>query len=511
MTQFVTREEALLAAAEKLDISPSKYKQAIERFNSIKTHLEQGNYPGTTRVPEVYLQGSFKLGTEIRPFKNSKDADYDIDLVCNLAHSKNATQPSTVKEQVGDRIKKNGTYERLLDDEGKRCWTLNYAEEDGIGFHMDVLPSVSESSLLAQRDAIAATNKSEQNQYTWTTSNPKGFAQWFYERNGFAFEREKLIQKTQVFNNQRQLYNSINDVPNIHVKTPLQRAIQLLKRHRDVRFSQSEVESFKPISMIISVLAAKCYQNETTIFDTLRNLITRLEQQANQLNTQFIYNQAYANSLYSLITRTQDGKWIISNPTNPGENFADRWHEDDHARAKAFFQWIGWLRDDLININHMVESDLFTKSLVNVYRPANLPALNFQVAHKDTGNWPIVLNPSYSASIKGSYKTNVFWKGFKSGQPLLKGKQLKFKLQTNVPRPFKVYWQVVNTGQEARDAKQLRGEISEHVNTSSAETFRTESTSYTGDHWVEGFIIKDGECVAKTGEFIVSVRDIYTR
>ncbi len=182
------------------------------------------------------------------------------------------------------------------------------------------------------------------------------------------------------------MYGSVNDVPNIHVKTPLQRAIQLLKRHRDVRFSQSEVENFKPISMIISVLAAKCYQNETTIFETLRNLITRLEQQANQLTAQFIYNQLDASSLYSLITRTQDGKWIISNPTNPGENFADRWHEDDHAGVKAFFQWIGWLRDDLININHLVESDLFTKSLVNVYRPTNLPALNFQVSHKDTGN-----------------------------------------------------------------------------------------------------------------------------
>ncbi len=184
MTNLVTREEALLEAARKLDIAPHKYRQAIERFSSMKAHLEQGVYPGTIRVPEVYLQGSFKLGTEIRPFKNSKDADYDIDLVCNLAHLKQYVQPSTVKDQVGDRIRQNGTYARLLDDEGKRCWTLNYAEEDGIGFHMDVLPSISESGLQAHSSAIAATNKDEQEQYSWTTSNPKGFAQWFYEKMG---------------------------------------------------------------------------------------------------------------------------------------------------------------------------------------------------------------------------------------------------------------------------------------------------------------------------------------
>tara|TARA_R110001606_G_scaffold78153_1_gene180544 strand:+ start:15571 stop:16350 length:780 start_codon:yes stop_codon:yes gene_type:complete len=257
MTQLVTREQALLVAAKKLDISPSKYKQAIERFNSMKLHLEQGNYPGSFHIPEVYLQGSFKLGTEIRPFKNSKDADYDIDLVCRLGHLKQNTLPSNVKSQVGDRIKENGTYLRILDDEGKRCWTLNYAVEDGVGFHMDVLPSVTENSPLARQHSIAATNKDKDGNFTWTTSNPKGFAEWFYEKNGVAFDREKLIQKQQVFNNQRNLYNSVDDVPNIHVKTPLQRTIQLLKRHRDVRFSQSDIEDYKPISMVISVLLTR--------------------------------------------------------------------------------------------------------------------------------------------------------------------------------------------------------------------------------------------------------------
>lgn len=509
MTELVTREQALLAAAKKLDISPSKYKQAIERFNSMKLHLEQGNYAGSFQIPEVYLQGSFKLGTEIRPFKNCKDADYDIDLVCRLGHLKQNTLPSNVKSQVGDRIKENGTYLRLLDDEGKRCWTLNYAEEDGVGFHMDVLPSVTENSLLARQHSIAATNKDQDGDFTWTTSNPKGFAEWFYEKNGVAFDREKLIQKQQVFNNQRNLYNSVDDVPNIHVKTPLQRTIQLLKRHRDVRFSQSEIEDYKPISMVISVLAAQCYQNETTIYDTLRSMISTLNQHSHQISNSFVFNDYYARNIYTQITRTSDGKWVIQNPTNPGENFADRWHEDNNARANAFFQWVAWLREDFINIETYIEEDKFTKSLVDRYKPTNLPALSFNVPHKEELDYPIVSN-GYSADIKASYKTNSSsWKIFKSGHVLLKGKELKFKLNTNVSAPFEVYWQVVNTGQEAANAGQLRGEISPQSNTSSDEIYRTESTSYTGDHWVEGFVIKDQKCVAKTGEFVVSIRDTY--
>ena len=253
MSNLVTREEALQLAASRLDISPSKYKQAMERFQSMKRFLEEGDYEGTDIKPDVYLQGSFKLGTEIRPFKHSKNADYDIDLVCTLGHRKYLTTPQTVKTQVGNRIKSNDTYKRLLDDEGKRCWTLNYAEEDNIGFHMDILPAVPETEETLPAHTIAATNKNSDTHYSWTTSNPKGFAAWFYEKNGEAFNKARPVQKQTIFNQQKKLYQSVDEVPNIHVKTPLQRAIQLLKRHRDIRFSQSDIENFKPISMVISV------------------------------------------------------------------------------------------------------------------------------------------------------------------------------------------------------------------------------------------------------------------
>jgi len=509
MSNYVSREEALIEASSKLDISPSKYKQAIDRFNSMKSFLIEGEYNGALSSTEVYLQGSFKLGTEIRPFKDSKDSDYDIDLVCRLGHLKNSTRVRTIKHQVGDHLKSNGTYKRMLDDEGKRCWTLNYAEEDNIGFHMDVLPSVAEIGILKQDNAIAATNKNENEEYSWTTSNPKGFSEWFYQKNDKVFQQVKTVQKQQVFNKQRHLFNSFDEVPNIHVKTPLQKSIQLLKRHRDVRFFQSEIENFKPISMVITVLAATCYKNESMIFETLDNLIQLLHQQAPQLDNTFVFNAYAAKTAYNLINRTSDGKWIITNPANPGENFADRWHEDEHARAKAFFQWVTWLREDFININEMIEDDRFTKSLVDVYQPSLLPALSFDVPHKQTPDWPMNQPHHYNVEVKASYKTNVFWRIFDSGQPLMKGKELKFKANTNVPKPFEVYWQVVNTGKEAINADQLRGEFLEHSNKGTADIYRTESTSYTGDHWVECFIVKNSVCVAKSGEFIVSIRDRY--
>ncbi len=277
MSKVVTQEEALHKAAEKLDISPSKYKQAMERFESMKAYLVEGEYDGTASDPEIYLQGSFKLGTEIRPYKHSRDADYDIDIVCCLAHEKETTTPKTVKHQVGDHLKAHGTYVKMLDDEGKRCWTLNYAEQDGVGFHMDILPSVRESQVALVNynpfsGSIAVTNRcNDTGSYNWSTSNPKGFAGWFYEKNKAVFESISQTQKQIIFENYRQdgLFANRDAVPDIHVKTPLQRAIQLLKRHRDIRFCNQRNEKCKPISMVITVLVAQIYRNESTVYETL--------------------------------------------------------------------------------------------------------------------------------------------------------------------------------------------------------------------------------------------------
>jgi hypothetical protein len=521
VNRIVTREEALRKAAEQLDISPSKYKQAMERFESMKSYLLDGEYDGATAEPEIYLQGSFKLGTEIRPYKDSKDADYDIDIVCRLEHEKETTTPRTVKHQVGDHLKAHGTYVKMLDDEGKRCWTLNYAEQDGVGFHMDILPSVQESwstfrDYYWYRSAIAVTDRcGDTGSYDWSPSNPKDFAEWFYDKNKAAFEGVKQTQKQIIFENYRQdgLFTTRDAVPDIHVKTPLQRAIQLLKRHRDIRFCNQQNEKCKPISMVITVLAAKIYRNESTIYETLRNFIDTLSRHADQMQPTFRFDEAMAESVYTLITRTADGKWYIPNPTNHGENFADKWHENEngvpHARAKAFFQWVAWAKEDFLNIAERLDEEYFTRSLVS---PANNSksltvsqprGLSFNVAHRQKPYWPLDL--SYSAQMSARYKANGSWQGFNSGDPLNKDLDLLFSVNTDVPAPFQVYWQVVNTGKEAEDARQLRGEIVLSKTAGVGGLMQKESTSYTGIHWVECFIVKNNVCVARSGEFVVKI------
>jgi len=216
--------------AGELDISASDYKRAVESYTAVGNWLEDGYreaYPTSTAEPKIYPQGSMRLGTVVRPIKKGRKADFDVDLVCELQTKKAVVSPSSVKKQVGDRMKANGTYEKLA-KEGKRCWTLEYAHKDGIGFHMDILPCVPDPDKgirifvehMRNPDAdiqftgtTAAITHREEDRYEWRSSNPKGYAEWFGMRNAVAFERVKTEQKLLLLESNQQIYASISDVP----------------------------------------------------------------------------------------------------------------------------------------------------------------------------------------------------------------------------------------------------------------------------------------------------------
>ena len=171
MRNVLTSRDFYESLFQRLDITPSQYKAAEEHYNAVGKHLSKDSL-----CDDVYVQGSFALGTVIRPFRRGKDADYDLDIVCQSSTvPKEAIEPKALKHNVRDSILRSSHHAQLLDsNEGKRCWTLNYAPKDGVGFHMDILPCVGESSDIIQKiksvgilpeyadNAIAITGKNKQ-------------------------------------------------------------------------------------------------------------------------------------------------------------------------------------------------------------------------------------------------------------------------------------------------------------------------------------------------------------
>ena len=276
--------------AEELDVPESKYLEAKKRYEGVGEWLGKDDSPLSKYGPEIYSQGSFCLGTVIKPITN-KD-EYDVDLVCFLSNlKKESTSQEQLKRMVGDCLKANETYKRLLDLEGQRCWTLNYANE----FHMDILPTIADDVLRANggllADAVLITDKNRiaNKDPEWPKSNPKGYTKWFQSRQESVFIalRKRLAESAKA---------SVDDIPEYRVKTPLQQTIQILKRHRDIYYSRKKNDC-KPISIIITTLAASLYKGQDNVYNAIYDILFGINDNAVK----------------------QAGKFYIPNPANPGE------------------------------------------------------------------------------------------------------------------------------------------------------------------------------------------------
>jgi hypothetical protein len=139
-----------------------------------------------------------------------------------------------------------------------------------------------------------------------------------------------------------------------------------------------------------------------------------------------------------------------------------------------------------------------------IVRPKlQVPALG-DTRHLQPSPWQAY--PVYTASVSGSvYRKRggrILWP--LTDSPVSKDLWLRFKAKTNAPSPYEVRWQVTNTGLEAIQAQQLRGDFYDSDN--GVNGIRWESTAYSGTHLVEAFIIKDGVCVARSGQKQVRIK-----
>lgn len=498
--------------ATVLDITEAQYNQVVERYSAVSNHLAADDSPLSKFKPDIKPQGSFLYGTMIRPIFETDELD--VDLVCRLKGKMDSWAQLHLKQAVGDRIKESKVYESMLDEEGNRCWTIVYSG----AFHLDILPALvgqehytlfekSYSGLAAaQVDelAIRMTDRNrinykwDPNTQNWPKSNPFGYAKWLKNKASLAFLKGVVLSE------------NVEPLPEYSKdKEPLIRIVQILKRHRDIMFGEDDCE--KPISIIITTLAAKAYEKETDILQGLLNVLGKMENFIEDVHSQ---------------EHQKEIKWI-GNPVNfEEENFADRWPLEPTKQAK-FYDWLEKAKADFGNIEYMdlttaysyLKEVLGTRAVNEAikelglegiisenYKPVNYNSSFLSVAHRQKPLWPIY--KQYNCQIHAYYKNPS--KGARvtvTGSTVVpKGCKIFFNAITDVKKPFNVYWQVVNNGEEARIREQLRGEIFPSVNFGAGGLRHWEDTRYEGLHWIECFIVKDGFCVARSSEFFVNIK-----
>lgn len=346
--------DVLNTILEKIELPDSAYEKAEKRYKDLGDWLHRPESTCGHFDPHVFSQGSFRLGTAIRP---DSEEQYDLDMGCNLRRGldKTSITQKQLKHLVGHELElyrnARGIKEELA--EKKRCWRLEYA--DGLSFHMDIVPCVPESDTgrgllkklmvenskfdenLAQNVSQLAVSITDNTDFTyavvnenWRISNPEGYARWF----------ETRMKTARLVINEREMRfkASIDSLPYYQWKTPLQQVIQLLKRHRDTMFKNNE--DSKPISVIITTLAAKSYKGECDLASALNTVLSEMDDH--------ISAQAP----------------MIPNPVNPAEDFADKWYDEKSAQYRLQENFYKWLYQARADFSALCSSD-DTQRIVN--------------------------------------------------------------------------------------------------------------------------------------------------
>lgn len=354
----IERRTDLIKIIEAVDISPTMYSNAVKKYESLAGYLESHGLNA-----DFYPQGSFALGTVIRPYAKDNDKSYDLDFICQVYTDKDNISPKELRDQIKDILEAGELYggKLVVEDE---CFTIEYAEIGSVGFSIDIVPAADETNdkkmkLQSESDrpdligtSIAIPRNSQQKVYNWITNNPKGYRKWFDEINApFAYCTRDEYRK-RMFESNRELFSSIEDVPEELNRSSLQRVIQILKYHRDVYYFRAfgeKANSMKPISAIINTIVARISEKADPALSPIE-LLQFVLSEFSVYSKQTKHSEMYFKQNYpgKTVIKKEKGKWIIENPANPEDNLANKWNENSKI-PEAFFKWVSVAKVQLID------------------------------------------------------------------------------------------------------------------------------------------------------------------
>lgn len=297
------REELLARIAENLQLDDTRKSRMEQAYKAISTllDLDQGFFKHL--LIDVYPQGSVLTGTTVKPYSG---CEFDLDIVVQINELYSRFTPAEIYTALLTKLEGDGRYVDKIEKKN-RCIRINYAND----FHMDILPGciiVQGNSTLKIPDRLLRD---------WAVTNPKGFAEWFMKIANTTYSLPVL--ENYYKNLKIELRAEVQELPNdnYYLKKPLQRAVQLVKRYRDIFFSGND--AYATSSIVITTIMAMNYQGENSIYETIDKGINRIRSQ-------------YAEAI------GKGKKFTVENPVLSGEHFTDSWTNQHYDHFYRFIE-----------------------------------------------------------------------------------------------------------------------------------------------------------------------------
>ncbi len=279
-------DDVLFEICQELQLSQTKYDLAEQRYKTIGGMLCAPASPFASEEPDVYPQGSMRLGTTVHP----TDGPFDLDFVCQLSVPYRPENPMELLDRLFEFFKASERYKGMVERKN-RCVRVIYADD----FYLDILPACRDGA--AGGTCIQVPDRQTNG---WKASNPVGYADWFKRRSQYRMYKFAALR------------DAVQPLPGLEAtdeKEVLQLTVQLLKRWRDLFYSESE---FPPISIVLTTLAADIYRGEASTSEALLSILDGIVKRLDDAHA--------AGQRLSVI-----------NPSHTDEDFSERWNNRDGA------------------------------------------------------------------------------------------------------------------------------------------------------------------------------------
>jgi hypothetical protein len=310
-------ENIILEICSKLQLQPSLYELADERYHTIADTI-QDDKAFTQLELRMYPQGSFRLKTTVKPLKGN---EYDLDFVVELPKNSNMT-PRQLYDHIYRILSTDGTHNNMLEKKS-RCIRVCYAND----FHIDIMPG---QAIERSTNEIIVPDRELKNWYHH--SNPIGYSEWFENQ---ARTKIEYILKSQ------RIQCSAEPIEEQEIAShlePLRRAVQLIKRYRDIYCDKNNTE---PVRSIV--------------------LCTLMGYTSTEFTNEMSIMMDFCRYVNGKIATSNGEPFEVRNPV-VDEVLTEKWVEDKQ-NYKDFVNMMKALTDDLDRLNKDVTNASAIKQL----------------------------------------------------------------------------------------------------------------------------------------------------
>ncbi len=395
---------------------------------------------------EAEAQGSWAHKTIIKP--SDKSPSFDADVVVYL-NEVEGWEAKDYVEKLYKLFKGHGTYKDLV-HRNTRCVVIDYAGE----FHIDVVPCIRQEHWFSDDEEFVCNRLTN----VLEPTAPQDYTDWF-------------INQDKTVTNHR-----------------LIKVVRLAKYMRDIK------GNFSVKSILLTTLLA----NQVDDWESYPDLPTALKVLFNALND---------------FLQTNETMPIVANPVLDSEDFNRHWDQskysnfrekirfytekinaayDEPKRLDSIKKWRGVFGDDFAKSVNVDSKSIEKSATLRLWVP-EYPApksMGWNMSYANTFNISATVHESKEGSLISILSSDA--------ASLPPEQWIKFICNAETSG-YDIYWQVVNTGNHAKEECDGRGHIIQ------GKKINWEHTLYHGKHRIRCFVINKGHCVAKSHWFYVNV------